>query len=513
VIARNYTRVSAEWAGRRPAAVETPWANSGQVSVGGEKRVTVYAPIGAFPSGCLMLPIEACADRSLCRQAKAGNSVPVHGRRWPVARSASRSPPAPGSESFPSRHARASSQMVPCTSKAMAWVTTKRISLETSDPACTCKTPAWAVRAARWSSVIAIPPRSSAAAKTLASPKSRSLAPILRTQSAILRTQRQVGFGDLAVHEGQKESGNFANHPSAWKLCRFQTYGDVMASPSNPVLYFGQQVRKSRLAHRWSLYELGQQIAYTAGAISRFETGKRPPTEEFAKACDRVFPERENWFHEFWKESRSWAALPSWLRDWASHESSTRTLRDWCGLMITGQLQTEAYARGASAVSPQATDDEVSAWVGARMARQQRVLLRDDPPSAWFLVDYFALLRAVAPPDAMAAQMRYLIALASMPYITIQVVYGIGHAGMLGGFTIADKAAYAESTVRGQVFEDDETIAALTLRFDTLRSSAFSAADSIELFSQAADLWTGVSQRTARRTATARRRHLPPEMS
>ena len=37
-------------------------------------------------------------------------------------------------------------------------------------------------------------------------------------------------------------------------------------------------------------------------------------------------------------------------------------------------------------------DDEVSARVAARMARQQRVLMREDePPASWFLLDYFAL--------------------------------------------------------------------------------------------------------------------------
>jgi hypothetical protein len=40
------------------------------------------------------------------------------------------------------------------------------------------------------------------------------------------------------------------------------------------------------------------------------------------------------------------------------------------------------------------------------MARQQRVLLREDPPAAWFLVDYFALLRGIGTPEVMAAQMR-----------------------------------------------------------------------------------------------------------
>lgn len=277
-----------------------------------------------------------------------------------------------------------------------------------------------------------------------------------------------------------------------------------MTATSDPAAYFGRQVRKERTARGWNLHEFGQRIAYHPAAISRIETGRRPPTESFADQCDRVFPERRGWFHEFWEESRGWMALPAWLRDWASHEQSTRVLRDWCSGTLTGLLQTEEYAREVSALTPMVGEDEVSARVAARMARQQRVLLRDeDPPAAWFLVDYFALLRGIGTPQVMAAQLRHLIAVAAMPHVTVQIVPGGGHAGLAGGFTVTDKAAYAELVIRGQVFEDAETINSLSVRFDTLRGSARSALESMSLMRQAADLWTGARRPTASRTGTA----------
>jgi hypothetical protein len=195
-----------------------------------------------------------------------------------------------------------------------------------------------------------------------------------------------------------------------------------MTTTSDPAAYFGRQVRKERTARGWNLHEFGQMIAYHPAAISRVETGKRPPTESFADQRDRVFPERSGWFHEFFEESRGWLALPAWLRDWASHEQSTRVLRDWCPSIVTGLLQTEDYAHGVIETGPCITDDEVSARVAARMARQQRVLLRDDPPTGWFLLDYFALLRGVGTPEVMASQMRHLAAVARLPQVTVQVV-------------------------------------------------------------------------------------------
>src|SRR6266567_6313565 len=44
-----------------------------------------------------------------------------------------------------------------------------------------------------------------------------------------------------------------------------------------------------------------------------------------------------------------------------------------------------------------------------RMQRQRRVLSRDDPPRAWFVVDGLSLYRAVGSAQVMAAQMRHLI--------------------------------------------------------------------------------------------------------
>jgi hypothetical protein len=283
-----------------------------------------------------------------------------------------------------------------------------------------------------------------------------------------------------------------------------QGYRDDVATTSDPAAYFGRQVRKERTARGRSLHDFGQMIVYHPTAISRIENGRRPPSEAFADQCDRVFPERTGWFHEFFLESRGWLALPAWLRDWASHERSTRALRDWCPSIVTGLLQTEDYARQVSATTPLVGDDEVSARVAARMARQQRVLLREDnPPVSWFLLDFFSLLRQVGSAEVMVAQLQHLQAVARLPHVTIQVVPPIAHAGNLGGFTVTDKAAYAESVVRGQVFEVDGTVADLSLRFDTLRGSACSAPESIRVLRQAADLWSGARRRTARRTETA----------
>jgi hypothetical protein len=122
------------------------------------------------------------------------------------------------------------------------------------------------------------------------------------------------------------------------------------------------------------------------------------------------------------------------------------------------------------------TEDEVSDRLAARLKRQA-ILTREDPPAMWFLLDEAALHRCVGSSEIMAAQMAHLTAAARLPRVTIQVVPSIAHAGLLGGFSITERAAYAETAVAGQVFEDAEIIASLLIRFDTLRSEALRASE------------------------------------
>jgi transcriptional regulator with XRE-family HTH domain len=220
---------------------------------------------------------------------------------------------------------------------------------------------------------------------------------------------------------------------------------------NDPVRYFGRQVRKERLAVGWTLTEFGQRTGYDPAHLSRIESGKRPATEVLAQLCDQVFPHRAGWFSEFYAESRTWIATPPWFRNYVSHEQRALTLRNWFPSLLDGLLQTEDYAREILAVSPGVTDDEVNARLAARMKRQV-ILTRDDPPAAWFLTDEAALHRRVGSPEVMITQMAHLVAVARLPNITIQVVPAIAHAGLLGGFSLTERAAYVETAVAGQVF-------------------------------------------------------------
>jgi transcriptional regulator with XRE-family HTH domain len=265
---------------------------------------------------------------------------------------------------------------------------------------------------------------------------------------------------------------------------------------SNPVRYFGQQVRRARRAAGWTLREFGQRIGYDPGQISRIENGRRPPTELFARMCDQAFPDRDGWFGEFYAESRTWIATPPWFRSWVQHEQKAPALRIWQPSILSGLLQTEDYARAILAVYPGVTDEQISERLTARLARQA-ILTRDDPPAAWFLVDEAALRRYIKSADVMAAQLAHLAGLARLPNVTIQVLPDIAHAGVLGGFAVAERAAYIETAVAGQVFEDADIITSLITQFDTLRNEALRRSESLALIERMCEQWKATGARVA----------------
>jgi transcriptional regulator with XRE-family HTH domain len=268
----------------------------------------------------------------------------------------------------------------------------------------------------------------------------------------------------------------------------------------NPVSHFGRQVRKERLARGWSLDELARRTDIAAGHWSRIENGKRPPTELIAAKCDEAFPERRGYFTEYYDESRSW--MPPGFRDWSEIENKASTLRDWTPSIMTGLVQTEGYAHALLETSLGATTEAVAMRLSNRMARRQRVLLRDDPPRASFLVDEFALYRLVGSPEVMADQMHCLAEVAKMPNVTIQILPAVAHPANASGFVVTDDAALCEHVRGAYVYTDDQTVSSLLMTFDRLRGECYRVSESAVIINRTESTWaTGVSPLTATPTA------------
>jgi hypothetical protein len=254
-------------------------------------------------------------------------------------------------------------------------------------------------------------------------------------------------------------------------------------------------MKRDRIARGWSLAELSAHTSVNIGTLSQVETGKRPMTEKLATACDHVFTERNGWYVAEYDESKSW--IPPGLRSWAEHEDKAVRLHVWCPGTVHGLFQTEAYARVfISAMSDPA--DVIATRLAARMARQQRVLYRDDPPAVAYVIDHVALYRAAGSAEAMAAQMRHLLEVASRPNVTLQVLPPVAHPATASELIIADdNAAYCEHLAAGGVYTEGERVAQLQRIFATIRGECYRVSESLALVRKAEKLWTGASHRSA----------------
>lgn len=261
-------------------------------------------------------------------------------------------------------------------------------------------------------------------------------------------------------------------------------------------------MRKERLARGWSVHDFASRSGISAGHVSRIENGKRPPTQAVATACDAVFPERRGWFSEFYEESRTW--MPAGFRDWPEYEDKAHSLRVWSPGVIDGLVQSEGYARGLLETATGATADIVSARLGSRLARQRRVLFREeDPPDVRLVIDHAALYRCVGSAEVMAAQMAHLGEVAAMPNVTVQVLPAVAHPATQSGFMVTDSAGYAEHVLGGFVYTEPETVTALERLFDTLRAECYRASESAAIIRKAGALWTGERAATAEPTAVS----------
>ena len=217
-----------------------------------------------------------------------------------------------------------------------------------------------------------------------------------------------------------------------------------------------------------------------------------------ATACDAAFPERRGWFTEYYEELRGWSEVPAAFRNWAELEEKAVRLCDWWPSIVTGFLQTEDYARALIQTVPGTTSESAATRLANRMERQRRVLERSTPPKIIFVVDELALYRRVGNAEVMAAQLRRLLEASAMPLVTLQVLPAVTHNANASGFILADDAAaYAEHVAGGYVFTDEQTVASLAFRFDSLRGECMKVSESASLLERMADQWaTGVSPLT-----------------
>ena len=160
---------------------------------------------------------------------------------------------------------------------------------------------------------------------------------------------------------------------------------------------------------------------------------------------------QRGWWHEHGD------ALPDWMTVLVDLESDASAIQAHQVEVVPGLLQTRAYAHAVLAADPRArTEEEISRRVAFRLARQD-LLITDEPPDYWVVLNEAVLHRQVGGPEVLVDQLGHLLEMAKQPNIAVQVLplaAGV-HVGFgAGSFVVLE---FAEPTDPRVVYVDHLT--------------------------------------------------------
>ncbi len=260
---------------------------------------------------------------------------------------------------------------------------------------------------------------------------------------------------------------------------------------------FAAQLRAWRQRAGWTQVELGKKMGYSASLVSGVETLDKPPTAEFARACDAAFgtpgfdPDAgtPGTFMTLY-ELVAREAYPAFFAPVVPFERQAVRIHGWELGAVPGLLQTEAYAQALISISrPMDTPDGIGRLVAARLGRQV-ILAGEHPPVLWYVIDEAVLRRLVGGPAVMGPQLDALLTAAGTPGIVIQVLPleddnpGTDGPVSVYEFAAAPAVAYTECYAGGRIVEAPDEVVELVTVISMLRASALPPRESRELIGQ-----------------------------
>jgi hypothetical protein len=185
-------------------------------------------------------------------------------------------------------------------------------------------------------------------------------------------------------------------------------------------------------------------------------------------------------------------SVEEYLRRAADYEAKAEHIRVFTSSDVPALLQTKDYARARiMSRAPKAPESDFSKRVQHRTSRKE-ILLREDPPLYWAVMDEAALQRPVGSLKVMAAQMGALLEAAKRPNVTLQVIpFVAGGYWMMGGGSLTllttprgINLAYVESFGSGELVESTKRVVDLVQHFERACSFALTEEASLEMIAR-----------------------------
>lgn len=272
-----------------------------------------------------------------------------------------------------------------------------------------------------------------------------------------------------------------------------QTTGRRKPQKERPAVWsaYGKLLRLFRERAGLTQQELAEAIGYSVEQVASVEQGRRPAKAAFTEAVERVLG--TGGALRVLQEDVDLAKLPAFFHDFVSIEIEAVSRLSYDPLLVSGLLQTEAYARALfTAHCPALEEEVIEQHTEARLHRQQ-LLTRTPIVEMSFVIGEAALTNPIGGTEVMREQLLLLVNRTALRNVTIQIMpaaYGF-HPGLNGGFIVLETAehrhvGYVESQEVGCVVTDPVQVSAFTSRYGKLRSQALSPEESVHMLGRLA---------------------------
>lgn len=260
------------------------------------------------------------------------------------------------------------------------------------------------------------------------------------------------------------------------------------ASPAAKLV--AKVTRMLRVQRDWSQDRLGDEIGYSAAAVSAMETCAQPASDAMLVALKRVLSEGSDVFETARLYMRM-ERLPEQFKDYALLEQAAISLQLFATNVIHGLFQTEAYARALiGGGCPPLSDQRVEELVQLRMARKA-LFDRDPLPMIEIIIDEAVLRRVIGNEEIMREQLLYLVECARRRNVTLLVLpldagkYG-EYAGARGEMDLLETSehehlVYLEPQDESLLISDPAKVSIYAQRYAKIRSQALGPRESLDL--------------------------------
>ncbi|MGW7229440.1 DUF5753 domain-containing protein [Streptomyces cyaneofuscatus] len=260
------------------------------------------------------------------------------------------------------------------------------------------------------------------------------------------------------------------------------------ASPAAKLV--AKVTRMLRVQRDWSQDRLGDELGYSAAAVSAMETCAQPASDAMLVALKRVLSEGSDVFETARLYMRM-ERLPEQFQDYALLEQAAISLQLFAANVIHGLFQTEAYARALIGGGyPPLSDERVEELVQLRMARKA-LFDRDPLPMIEIIIDEAVLRRVIGSEEIMREQLLHLVECARRRNVTLLVLpldagkYG-EYAGARGEMDLLETSAhehlvYLEPQDESLLISDPAKVSSYAQRYAKIRSQALGPRESLDL--------------------------------